>query len=176
VEAWLGRGVEPQPSIERMVTRYLTAFGPATVTDAQTWSGLTRLRDVVEKLPLARFQDERGRTLYDLPDAPRPDPDTPAPPRFLPEYDNLLVSHADRGHVMPDGYLARIATYGSFLLDGYVRGRWKLVRQGKTAVLRIEPFERLSGDDVPALEAEAVRVLEFVAAGASSRDVEVHRV
>lgn len=174
VEAWLGRGVQPRPSIERMVTRYLAAFGPATVADVQTWSGLTRLRDVVEGLPLARFRDERGRMLYDLPDAPRPDPDTPAPPRLLPEYDSLLVSHADRSRVMPDGYLARIATYGSFLVDGYVRGKWKLVRQRKAAVLRIEPFERLSGDDVSALELEALRVLEFVAGSADSRDVEVH--
>lgn len=174
VEDWLGRDVQPQPSIERMVTRYLAAFGPATVADVQTWSGLTRLGDVVEGLPLTRFRDERGRTLYDLPDAPRPDPDTPAPPRLLPEYDNLLVSHADRSRVMPDGYLARIATYGSFLVDGYVRGKWKLVRQRKAAVLRIEPFERLSGDDVSALELEAVRVLEFAAGSADSRDVEVH--
>ncbi len=174
VEDWLGRGVRPQPSIEAMVTRYLAAFGPATVADVQTWSGLTRLRDVVEGLDLARFHDERGRTLYDLPDAPRPDPDTPAPPRLLPEYDNLLVSHADRSRVMTDGYLARIATYGSFLVDGFVRGKWKTVRRGKAAVLRIEPFERLSGDDVSALKLEAARVLEFVAEDASGHDVEVH--
>jgi hypothetical protein len=174
VETWLGRGVDPRPSAGRMVSRYLAAFGPATVADLRTWSGLTGLRDVVEGLPLIRFRDERGRTLYDLPDAPRPDPDTPAPARFLPEYDNLLVSHADRSRVMPDGYLARILTYGSFLVDGYVRGRWKLVRQGKTAILRVEQFEPLSSDDVSALEAEAARVLAFVAGDASSRDVEVH--
>jgi hypothetical protein len=173
VESWLGRAVDSEPSIDRMVLRYLAAFGPAASTDVQTWSGLTRLREVVERLPLARFRDERGRTLYDLPDAPRPDPAAPAPVRLLPEYDSLLVSHADRSRVMPDGYLARIATCGSFLVDGFVRGKWKVTRRPRSALLRIEAFEPLSRGDISDLEAEGVRLLDFVSPEADVRDVEV---
>lgn len=133
-ENWLGRtapAAEPQP-VDEVVLRYLGAFGPASVKDMQTWAGLTRLREAFERLRpgLAVFRDENGVELFDLPDAPRPDADTPAPPRFLPEFDNLLLSHADRTRVITPEAKGRTWTgnqaHCALLVDGFVAGLWKL--------------------------------------------------
>jgi hypothetical protein len=153
-----------------MVVRYLGAFGPAGVKDVQTWSGLTRLGEVLDRLRpcLSTFQDERGRELFELPDAPRPDPDTPAPARFLPEFDNLILSHADRTRVIADEYRKAIASKNgmvpaTFLVDGFVRGTWKTQRTPRKATLVIEPYERLTKKDRDALAEEGERLIRFTA-------------
>ncbi|MBC7269735.1 MAG: winged helix DNA-binding domain-containing protein, partial [Streptomyces sp.] len=144
-----------------VVVRYLAAFGPASVKDMQTWSGLTRLRPAFERLRprLLTFRDERGTELFDLPDAPRPDPDTPAPPRFLPEYDNLLLSHADRTRVVPAAYRGRTwrgnTAHPTFLVDGFLAGVWKL----RGDALVIEPFAALGRAARTAVAAEGERML-----------------
>ena len=131
-ESWLGQPLVAKPPLDGVVLRYLAAFGPASVVDVTTWCRLTGLRDVVEQLrpQLVTFRDERGRELFDLPDAPRPDPDTPAPVRFLPEYDNVLLSHDDRSRFVSPESSAALATgwtvgWGAVLHDGVVRGRWR---------------------------------------------------
>jgi hypothetical protein len=177
-EAWLRRPLEHDTSPDGLVIRYLGAFGPATVADVQTWSGLTRMREVAERLRprLRTFRDERGNELFDLPDAPRPDPHTPAPPRFLPEYDNLLLSYADRSRVITDDrqpplFPGNGAKFGTVLIDGFFRGTWQIRRDRNTATLLIESFERLSKADNAAVTTEGAQLLTFAAAGADARDV-----
>jgi hypothetical protein len=185
-ESWLGQALDPDPAPDGVILRYLAAFGPATVRDMQLWSGLTRLRTVVERLrPRLRiFRDEQGNELYDLPDAPRPDPDTPAPPRFLPEYDNVLLSHADRSRIITDGRRVPLppgngGTCGTVLVDGFMRGTWKIERskvegrsQRNGAILIIEPFAPLTPQDRTALAEEGMRLLAFAAADAKGHDVQ----
>ena len=177
-EAWLGRSLDPAASLEEMIVRYLGAFGPATVKDVQTWSGLTRLREVVERLRprLRSFRDEHGNELFDLPDAPRPEPDTPAPPRFLPEYDNLILSHADRTRVIANDYRKAIASKNGMvpatvLVDGFVCGTWKTERIRGKATLMIEPFEHLAKENRDALSEEGERLIRFTGAGAEKFEV-----
>ena len=161
-----------------MVTRYLGAFGPASVKDAQTWSGLTRLGEVFERLRprLRTFRDQDGKELFDLPDAPRPDPGTPAPARFVAAFDNLILSHADRTRIIAAEHRKAISSKNgmvpaTFLVDGFVRGTWKVVRDRGEATLRIEPFERLPGRDREALAKEGERLLHFVTDGAGTFEV-----
>lgn len=166
VETWLGAPLRSVP-VDALVLRYLGAFGPARVADIQLWSGLTRLREVVQRLPLRRFRGEEGQALYDLPGAPRPPEDVPAPPRFLPEYDNLLLSHADRTRVIPGGRSVPLppgngAAAGTFLADGLWQGTWQIRDQA----LRIQPFTGLRRADRDALMAEAAQLCAFIAPGA----------
>jgi hypothetical protein len=175
-EAWLGGTQRPEPALEQIVLRYLAAFGPATVRDIQTWSGLTRLGEVVDRLrpQLRTFRDQHGAELFDLPDAPRPDPDTPAPPRFLPEYDNLLLSHSDRSRVISGDERVPLqpglgARFGTLLLDGFFGGTWRITRHRDSAVLQVEPFTRPSDRDAVAAEGEAL--LRFAVEDASVYDV-----
>lgn len=161
IEHWLGRPAEPAASADDTVLRYLAAFGPASVKDLQTWAGLTRMRPVFERLRprLATFRDENGVELFDLPDAPRPDPDTPAPPRLLPEFDNLLLSHADRTRLIPPANRGRTWQANTFycplLVDGFLAGVWRIIGDA----LVIEPFTDLSRAERTEVTEEAERVL-----------------
>lgn len=178
-DVWLSRPVSTAPaSAEALVKRYLAAFGPATPTDAQAWSGMTGLRDVFETLrpSLVTFRDERKRELFDLPDAPRPDPDVPAPVRFIPDFDNLILSHDDRTRIMADEHRSRVTlknlqVRATFLVDGLVAGTWKSERKRKAAVLVIEPFGAVVKRVRAALEQEAEQLLAFLEADASEREV-----
>jgi Winged helix DNA-binding domain len=167
-EHWLGQRpvAGPESALAQLVTRYLGAFGPATVRDVQAWSGLTRLKAVLEELrpSLVTFRDERGAELFDLPAAPRPGEEAPAPPRLVAEYDNLVLSHAERSRVISPGAAARISTVNgvipaTVLIDGFVAGMWRLDRGRDAATLTIELFGPDSERD--ALSAEARRVLAF---------------
>ncbi len=170
-DTWLGRPLSAAPSVDEMVLRYLAAFGPATVRDAQTWSGLTRLAEVVDRLrpQLVSFRDEEGRELFDLPEAPRPDPGTPAPARLLYDYDNLLLSHADRSRVSTDGYHEQSFDVNGampriVLVDGFTRGTWNITRRRGTTTLAIQPFSgRLPKTATAALTAEGAALIAIVA-------------
>jgi Winged helix DNA-binding domain len=163
VESQLGARLRSVP-VDALVLRYLGAFGPASVADIQLWSGLTRLREVTERLALRTFRGEAGQLLYDLPDAPRPSEDMPAPPRFLPAYDNLLLSHKDRTRLIPGNRSVPLppgngATAGTFLVDGMWQGTW----QTRDQTLRLQPFTKLRRTDRDALLTEAAQLSAFLA-------------
>ena len=168
-EAWLGAPLATNPSIDEVVLRYVGAFGPATTADVAAWSRLTGLGEVVERLRphLRPFHDERGRELFDLSDAPRPDPDTPAPPRFLPEYDNAMLSHADRTRFVSAehrGWLfaTPAPVHGSVLHDGLLVGTWSIERSAETRRLVVRPVVRLAKRATAAMQAEGRRMLRFL--------------
>jgi hypothetical protein len=168
LESWTGLSVASEPSIDDVVLRYLRAFGPASVMDAQNWSGLTKLAVVFERLRprLLAFADDAGRELFDLPDAPRPGGDVVAPVRFLGEYDNVLLGHADRTRVIPADFpwgamLAHGRFVNNVLVDGMLRATWWL----EGDALCVRPFGALSGGERDAVDAEARATAAFVGAG-----------
>lgn len=152
--------VEIATARNELVRRYLGAFGPSTRADIADWSGL-RVADFADTLePLRRFRDEDGRELFDLPRAPLPSPDTPAPVRFLPRWDNTLLAHADRRRVLPEELRkVVIAKNGdvtqTFLVDGVVAGSWASDKKGKVTMTPFAPLPRTARRDV---EAEAARL------------------
>jgi hypothetical protein len=178
---WLGASpADGALTVDALVLRYLAAYGPATAADVRTWSGLTGIAAVLERLrpELVSFSDERGRELLDLPDAPRPDPRTPAPPRFLPEYDNVLLSHADRARIIDHDRRVPLppgngGTGGTLLIDGFWRATWKIERAGEAARLRIRPFAPLAARHAKAVVREGAALLSFAASDTTDHDVEL---
>jgi hypothetical protein len=174
--SWLGRPPSADQGADEVVLRYLAAFGPATVADASAWSGLAGLRTTFERLRrhLRTFTDERGRELFDVPDGALPHPATPAPPRFIGEYDNVLVAYDDRSRVIPDEHRDRIL-HGlgvpMVLVDGMVRATWRAAISAATATLEIAPYDRLPVSDRLALEAEGDRLLVFLAPEATGHEI-----
>lgn len=177
-DAWLGDDAAPDAAsgddARELVRRYLAAFGPATPADASCWTGLTGMRAVFDALrdELVELRDERGRALFDLPDAPRPPEDAPAPPRLLPEFDGAVLGHDDRARIVDDHHRPRLVTKNllvpaTFLVDGMVAGTWSSAVKRRTATLTLAPFgDRPRAADRRALEQEAERTLRFVEPGA----------
>jgi hypothetical protein len=177
LDTWLGRPLRTDATVDEVALRYLAAFGPAIAGDMATWSRLTGFREVVDRLrpQLRTFTDEKGRQLVDLPDAPRPDPDTPAPVRFLPEYDNVLLSHADRSR-FGEGVQMFASALGDFkgsvLVDGMVQGIWRFemdpTRGTATVVVHHLPLTRAS---IRTVESEGHHVARFWHADVDRHDV-----
>jgi len=155
-------------AVETMIVRYLRAFGPASIADIQAWCGLTRLSEIVDRLrgELVSFRCESGVEVVDLPDAPRPDPATPAPVRLIAEFDNLTLSHADRNRVISDVDRRRAFSRngivpGFVLVDGIVQAIWRLTTAPTGATLRIEELRPLACEQRAEVEAEGRRMLAF---------------
>ncbi|HLE98485.1 MAG TPA: winged helix DNA-binding domain-containing protein [Gaiellaceae bacterium] len=156
----------PVEARAEMLRRYLAAFGPATTTDVRTWAmmRMTEITPALERLELRRFRDERGRELLDVPRAPLPDAATPAPVRFLPKWDNVLLAFADRTRVLPEEHRKTVIRMNgdvaqTFLVDGFVAGTWR-VENGRVVT---EPFAPLSRSVRREVDAEAARLEGFLA-------------
>jgi len=180
-EEWLGGPLPDDGTPEQLVLRYLAAFGPASAADAQTWSGLQGLAPVLEALrpQLMVFKGETGRReLFDLAGAPRPGEDVPAPARFLPEFDNLVLAHADRTRLLADEHRGALVTKNlrvraTFLWDGMVAGTWEVQRRGGAVTLVMTPFHALPARAYRALTAEGEALLRFAADDATSAAVQI---
>jgi len=175
-ESWLSRRIPTADRTPELVSRYLAAFGPASVKDMQTWSYLDDLAPAFETLELTRYRDERGRELFDLPALAIASGDADAPVRFLPEFDNLLLAHQDRAREVPAQYRKRVFLPGlrvaaTALVDGFVAGVWRTDVAKRQATLTIEPFDSLPRRTRNQLEEEAERLLRFVEPDASSFSV-----
>ncbi len=180
-ESWLAEEIDMTASdkaTELLVKRYLAAFGPATAADARIWSGLSGLNDVFERLrpKLKVFVDEKERELFDLPRAPRPAGDTPAPVRLLPEFDNLILSHADRSRVISDEHRQRVVSknlrvFATFLVDGFAAGTWKIESSKSTAKVTLTPFRHVPKQAKGELREECKQLAAFVEPGCEKVEI-----
>ncbi|MFJ3328740.1 winged helix DNA-binding domain-containing protein [Streptomyces griseus] len=174
LSSWLGRPVDPpaadgsDPVGQALVRRYLAAHGPAATADLRAWSGLTGLPGAVTAVrdELVSFRDERGRELLDLPDAPRPDPDTPAPVRFLPAFDNAILGYQDRSRIIDDAHRGlSVAGERVVLVDGRVAATWTVSED----VVTVDPLGALSRADRAAVADQGSELASFLSGGDSDR-------
>ncbi|GAA4682706.1 winged helix DNA-binding domain-containing protein [Phytohabitans rumicis] len=177
IESWLGSppGAESPAAVDALVLRYLAAYGPAASADIRAWSGLSGLRESVQRLrpELRTFRDERGRELLDVPDGPLPEPETPAPPRFLPAFDNAVLAYDDRSRIIDAAHRGLSVAGARFVLvDGRVAGTWMTTVDGGPT-LRITLLVPVAGPDRDALVAEGERLLGLFDTGEGRPRVEV---
>ncbi|GAA2828018.1 winged helix DNA-binding domain-containing protein [Crossiella cryophila] len=179
-DEWLPEPLSTVDATDQLALRYLGAFGPASAQDFQTWSGLGEGKQIMERLrhKLEVFQDESGRELFDLPEAPRPDEDVPAPVRYLPEFDNLVLAHSDRTRVLADNHRGEVVTKNlrvraTFLVDGYVRGVWETTRKKDKSILTLRPFLPLPRPVLDELVEEGEALLRFQEPDAGTVEVTV---
>ncbi len=175
-ETWLKQPIPETEHLRDLILHYLAAFGPATVNDMQTWSGLQKLKEAFEKLrpELVVYRDERKREYFDLPDMAIPDGNVPE--RFLPEFDNILLSHKDRTRIVADEhrkgvYLPGLRVAATILIDGFVHGAWKVEKAKKTATLFVTPFKPLTKQNRAALEQEGEQLARFIEPDAAGYEV-----
>jgi len=184
---WIDGGGRPseEESLALLIRRYLGAFGPATLTDVAKFAGQVpaRIRPILERVApsLRRFADEQGRALFDLPRAPRPDPETAAPVRFLPRYDELLIGYEHRDRVIaerhrPAIYAKNAIIEAVFLVDGFAAGTWALAATKNDAVVRLHPFGTLGRADRSSALAEAEQLARFLAPDTKAHGARVIRV
>jgi hypothetical protein len=180
VETWLGQALPAATpeTVDALVLRYLAAYGPAASADIRAWSGLGGLPAAVRRLRprLRTFRDARGRELLDVPDGPLPDPDTPAPPRFLPAFDNAVLGYDDRGRIIDNAHRG-LSVRGARLLlvDGRVAGTWTVATDAAATTLRVTPLGRWSPPNRDEVVAEGRDLLALLAEGDGRHRVEVAR-
>jgi len=177
-DKWIGKKIAAEPAApDALVLRYLAAYGPSSVADVQAWSGLPRLRDTLEKLrpKLRVFRDEGRRELFDLPDAPRPQGDVPAPVRLVADYDNVIGTRADERFVAkahrPRVFLSALRLAATVLVDGLVAGTWKLERKKDVATLTVDAFAPFAPRVKKDVIAEAEALLHFAEPDAKKHEV-----
>jgi len=167
---WLGPSeATEEQGLELLLERYLGGFGPAPLADAANWAGVPpkKIEPLAEKLKLRRFEGEDGKELLDLPRAPLPDAKTPAPPRFLPVWDAILLAHARRAGILPEEYRPLVfstktpQSVNTFLVDGAVAGTWSVHRTKRKAELLVTPFEQLRKGVKSELQTEGERLVRF---------------
>ena len=174
---WLG---EAQSSdLATLFRRYLAAYGPASVMDFQTWCGMTSLKATLAPVlkTLVAYRSEEGEQLVDLPDLPLPPEDAPAPIRFLPEYDNILIAHKQRIRILPEQHRKEVfvsagRVLGTVLIDGFVGAIWRARREKDRARLSISAFEAVDAATQARIEAEGLRLLRFIDEDAGDYAVE----
>lgn len=175
-QVWLGQELATETAADEAILRYLAAFGPATVADMRIWSWLTGLREVVDRLRprLRTYRDEAGRELFDVEDGLFVDPDVPAPVRFLPQYDNIFLSHDDRSRILIERMtVPGLIWRGGVMVDGFISGAWRIRREKRVATMTIELVTKVTPAQRLEIEEEATRLFAFLHADAETRDIQI---